>query len=78
MRDLAPQHQAHWFEIHGKVATMGESINFANEAKAVGRNYDARAYRMASADAGTLSASNYQNSHGPRRACSPRIPSRRP
>lgn len=46
MRDLAPQHEAHWFEMYGKVALTGESVNFENEAKALGRYYDVRAYRI--------------------------------
>jgi signal transduction histidine kinase/CheY-like chemotaxis protein len=46
MRDLAPQHEAHWFELYGKVALTGEPVHFENEAKALGRNYDVRAYRV--------------------------------
>jgi PAS domain S-box-containing protein len=46
MRDLAPNHEAHWFEIYGKVALTGEPVHFENEAKALGRHYDVRAYRV--------------------------------
>ena len=46
MRDLAPDHEAHWFEIYGKVALTGEPAHFENEAKALGRYYDVRAYRV--------------------------------
>ena len=46
MRDLAPDHEAHWFEIYGKVALTGEPVHFENEAKALGRYYDVRAYRV--------------------------------
>jgi PAS domain-containing protein len=46
MRELAPNHEAHWFEIYGKVATTGESIHFENEAKALNRYFDVRAYRV--------------------------------
>src|SRR6266850_718360 len=46
MRDLAPNHEAHWFEIYGNVALTGESIHFENEAKALGRFYDVRAWRV--------------------------------
>jgi signal transduction histidine kinase len=46
MRDLAPQHEAHWFEVYGKVALTGEPVHFENEAKALGRYYDVRAYRV--------------------------------
>ncbi|HSY19438.1 MAG TPA: PAS domain S-box protein, partial [Candidatus Acidoferrales bacterium] len=46
MRDLAPDHEAHWFEIYGKIALTGESLHFENEAKALGRFYDVHAYRI--------------------------------
>jgi PAS domain S-box-containing protein len=46
MRELAPNHEAHWFEIYGKVALTGEPAHFENEAKALGRHYDVRAYRV--------------------------------
>jgi signal transduction histidine kinase/ActR/RegA family two-component response regulator/PAS domain-containing protein len=46
MRDLAPDHEAHWFEMYGKVALTGEPVHFENEAKALGRHYDVRAYRV--------------------------------
>jgi PAS domain S-box-containing protein len=46
MRDLAPDHEAHWFEMYGNVAVTGEPVHFENEAKALGRYYDVRAYRV--------------------------------
>jgi PAS domain S-box-containing protein len=46
MRDLAPDHEAHWFEIYGKVALTGEPVHFENEARALGRYYDVRAWRV--------------------------------
>jgi len=46
MRDLAPQHEAHWFEIYGKVALTGEPVHFENEAQALGRHYDVCAFRV--------------------------------
>src|ERR1700752_5230983 len=46
MRELAPEHEAHWFEIYGNVALTGEPVHFENEAKALGRYYDVRAYRV--------------------------------
>jgi hypothetical protein len=45
MRDLAPDHEAHWFEIYGQVALTGEPARFVNEARALGRWYDVSAYR---------------------------------
>jgi len=46
MRDLAPDHEAHWFEIYGQIALTGEPAHFENEAKALGRHYDVFAYRV--------------------------------
>lgn len=46
MRDLAPDHEAHWFELYGRVALTGEPAHFENEARALGRFYDVRAYRI--------------------------------
>jgi len=46
MRDLAPEHEAHWFEIYGKVALTGEPTSFIHEARALGRWYDVSAYRV--------------------------------
>jgi PAS domain S-box-containing protein len=46
MRDLAPDHEAHWFEIYGKIALTGEPAQFENEAKALGRHYYVSAHRV--------------------------------
>ena len=46
MRDLAPNHEAHWFHIYGNIAMTGEPARFENEAKALGRHYDVCAYRV--------------------------------
>ncbi len=46
MRELAPDHEKHWFEIYGKVARTGEPIRFANEAKALNRWFDVYAFRL--------------------------------
>jgi len=46
MRELAPEHEARWFEIYGKVALTGEPARFVNEAKALNRWYDVSAYRI--------------------------------
>ena len=46
MRELAPAHEAHWFEIYGKIALTGEPAHFENEAKALNRWYDVYAYRV--------------------------------
>jgi PAS domain S-box-containing protein len=46
MRELAPAHEEHWFEIYGKVALTGESVRFENRAEALGRWYEVYAYRV--------------------------------
>ena len=46
MRELAPDHEAHWFEIYGKIALTGEPAHFMNQAKALNRFYDVHAYRV--------------------------------
>jgi PAS domain S-box-containing protein len=46
MRDLAPEHEAHWFEIYGKIAQTGEPARFQNEAKALNRWFEVFAYRV--------------------------------
>jgi len=46
MRDLAPAHEAHWFELYGKVALTGEPAHFVNEARALNRWYDVSAFRL--------------------------------
>lgn len=46
MREMVPDHDAHWFEIYGKVARTGESIRFENPATAMGRHYDVFAFRI--------------------------------
>ncbi len=51
MRELAPDHDAHWFEIYGKVAKTGEAVRFENEATALGgRWFDVSAYRLGGAE----------------------------
>ncbi len=46
MRELAPDHEAHWFEMYGRVALTGAPARFVNEAKALGRWYDVYAFRV--------------------------------
>jgi len=46
MRELAPNHEQHWFDIYGTVALTGEPVRFENEAKALGRHYEVVAYRV--------------------------------
>lgn len=47
MRDLAPEHEASWYDIYGKVVRTGEPVHFVKEARAVGnRTFEVYAYRI--------------------------------
>ena len=46
MRELAPGHEQHWFEIYGHVALSGHPVRFQNRAAALGRWYDVFAFRV--------------------------------
>jgi PAS domain S-box-containing protein len=49
MRELAPSHEQHWFDIYGQVATTGEPIRFEHEARALHRWYSVYAFRSGEA-----------------------------
>lgn len=46
MRELAPEHEEHWFQIYGGVALTGEPVRFEQGAAALGRWYDVYAFRV--------------------------------
>src|SRR5262249_25343021 len=46
MREIAPEHEDHWFESYGRIALTGEPMRFENEAKQLGRWYDVYAFRV--------------------------------
>ncbi len=46
MREMAPDHEQHWFDIYGRVALTGEPIRFQNPADALGFFYDVYAFRI--------------------------------
>ena len=46
MREIAPDHEAHWFEIYGNVALTGQPVRFVNEARALNRWFDVYAFRF--------------------------------
>ena len=46
MRELAPDHEQHWFDIYGRIALTGEAVRFENVAAALGRWYDVYAFRI--------------------------------
>ncbi len=45
VREFAPKHEEHWFQIYGHVATTGEPIRFRNQAAQLHRWYDVYAFR---------------------------------
>jgi PAS domain S-box-containing protein len=46
MRQLAPKHEEHWFEIYGKIAVTGQPVRFVNRAEQLQRWYDVYAFRF--------------------------------
>ena len=46
MRELAPDHEQHWFDIYGRIALTGEAVRFENVAAALRRWYDVYAFRI--------------------------------
>ncbi|SDV46765.1 hybrid sensor histidine kinase/response regulator [Chitinasiproducens palmae] len=46
MRELAPEHEEHWFRTYGDVALTGKPARFENVAEALGRWYDVHALRI--------------------------------
>lgn len=47
MRELAPEHEQHWFDLYGRVALTGEAIRFEQGAKQLGdRWFDVQAFRI--------------------------------
>ncbi|TNC14094.1 PAS domain S-box protein [Methylobacterium terricola] len=47
MRDLAPDHEQHWFDLYGRVALTGEPMRFIQPARSLGeRWYEVHAFRV--------------------------------
>src|SRR5262249_42757837 len=46
MREIAPAHEEHWFQIYGQIVLTGEPRRFENPAGALGRFYDVYAFRF--------------------------------
>jgi PAS domain S-box-containing protein len=46
MRQLAPEHEQHWFDIYGRIALTGEPARFQNRAEQLHRTYDVYAFRF--------------------------------
>ncbi|MCK9275222.1 MAG: PAS domain S-box protein [Syntrophales bacterium] len=45
IRELAPRHEKHWFEIYGRIALTGEAARFQDWARSLHRFYDVYAWR---------------------------------
>ncbi|HET7307343.1 MAG TPA: ATP-binding protein [Gammaproteobacteria bacterium] len=50
MRELAPDHEAHWFEIYGEIALTGIPRRFEDPAEALERYFDVYAFRIGDPD----------------------------
>lgn len=46
MRELAPQHEAYWYETYGRIALTGEPERFVHQAMQLGRWFDVYAFRI--------------------------------
>ena len=46
MREIAPQHEQHWFETFGRIVTTGEPVRFQNHAESLNRWFDIYASRF--------------------------------
>ncbi len=46
MRELAPTHEQHWFDIYGRIALTGEARRFENHAEALDRWFEVYAFRV--------------------------------
>lgn len=49
IRELAPEHEQHWFDIYGRIAKTGKAERFENEAKAIQHYYEVYAFCIGSA-----------------------------
>ena len=46
IREIVPNHEAHWFETYGRVVRTGEAVRFENHAAAMNRYFDVYASRV--------------------------------
>jgi PAS domain S-box-containing protein len=46
MKEMAPEHEAYWFEIYGRIALTGEPERFENRADALRHWYEVYAFRV--------------------------------
>jgi PAS domain S-box-containing protein len=55
MLEIAPLHEAFWFEVYGKVALSGEPVRFENFASQLDRWFDVNAFRVGNPQDRTVS-----------------------
>jgi PAS domain S-box-containing protein len=46
MRELAPDHEQHWFDVYARIARTGKAARFELPARALGRHYEVFAFRV--------------------------------
>jgi PAS domain S-box-containing protein len=46
MREIAPEHEQHWFDIYGRIALTGETLRFEKPAAALRRYFEVCAFRV--------------------------------
>jgi PAS domain S-box-containing protein len=46
MREIAPAHEQHWFDMYGRIALSGETLRFERPAAALQRYYEVCAFRV--------------------------------
>lgn len=46
MLEIAPQHEAYWFDLYGKVALTGEPVRYENRAEQINRFFDVYAFKV--------------------------------
>ena len=46
MREIAPDHEEHWFEVYGRIAITGAPERFQNHAERLNRHFDVYALRF--------------------------------
>ena len=44
MREIAPSHEQHWFDVYGRIALTGETLRFENPAAALRRYFEVCAF----------------------------------
>ncbi len=54
MRDMAPDHEQHWFDTYGRVARTGIPVRFDDAADSLGRFYEVQAFRVGDPGAGRV------------------------